>query len=210
MVLRSTASSKAPERVDGVAPQTGSPNLIDIPDKLTVLADTSYGACCVDEVAAEHVDAEVVVHYGRSCLSPTARLPVIYVFTSKPLDLDATITCFKNTYPSMDEKVILMADVPYSHHIENLYAKLTVDGYRNLFPTEVKRDPSSLIPNRTIPLTGNDQILAAINPDKTELVISLVNNSEQPQEYKSYIPTPALIMAKLGSGVLCGGMKDGP
>ena len=29
-----------------------------IPPKLYILADTSYGACCVDEVAAEHVDAD--------------------------------------------------------------------------------------------------------------------------------------------------------
>lgn len=35
-----------------------------------VLADTSYGSCCVDEVAAEHVSADLIVHYGRSCLSP--------------------------------------------------------------------------------------------------------------------------------------------
>jgi diphthamide biosynthesis protein 2 len=35
-----------------------------------ILADTSYGSCCVDEVAAEHVSADVIVHYGRSCLSP--------------------------------------------------------------------------------------------------------------------------------------------
>jgi diphthamide biosynthesis protein 2 len=35
-----------------------------------ILADTSYGSCCVDEVAAEHVSADFIVHYGRSCLSP--------------------------------------------------------------------------------------------------------------------------------------------
>lgn len=35
-----------------------------------VLADTSYGSCCVDEVAAEHVNADLIIHYGRSCLSP--------------------------------------------------------------------------------------------------------------------------------------------
>lgn len=35
-----------------------------------ILADTSYGSCCVDEVAAEHVNADLIVHYGRSCLSP--------------------------------------------------------------------------------------------------------------------------------------------
>jgi diphthamide biosynthesis protein 2 len=37
--------------------------------QLYVLADTSYGSCCVDEVAAQHVDADALVHYGHSCLS---------------------------------------------------------------------------------------------------------------------------------------------
>lgn len=39
------------------------------PPKLFILADTSYGSCCVDEVAASHVDADVVVHYGHTCMS---------------------------------------------------------------------------------------------------------------------------------------------
>jgi O-glycosyl hydrolase len=38
--------------------------------------------------------------------------------------------------------------------------------------------------------TGDDQVLAAINPDKTELVISLVNNSEQAQEYLLNLDKP--------------------
>ncbi len=53
--------------------------------ELYILADTSYGGCCVDEVAAKHVDADLMVHYGHACLSATARLPVIYVFTKQPL-----------------------------------------------------------------------------------------------------------------------------
>lgn len=58
---------------------------------LYVLADTSYGrqvsglqpffsgalnskrlfldSCCVDEVAAEHVNSDLVIHYGHTCLS---------------------------------------------------------------------------------------------------------------------------------------------
>ncbi len=40
------------------------------PPRLFVLGDTSYGACCVDEIAAAHLAADVVVHFGRSCLSP--------------------------------------------------------------------------------------------------------------------------------------------
>lgn len=34
-----------------------------------ILADTSYGSCCVDEVAAQHYNADVMVHYGDACLS---------------------------------------------------------------------------------------------------------------------------------------------
>jgi diphthamide biosynthesis protein 2 len=124
---------------------------LDVEEKLCILGDTSYGACCVDEVAAEHVDADVVVHYGRSCLSPTARLPVIYVFTQKSLDLDAAVRSFKATYPDTNEKVCLMADIPYSHHLESLHDFLRAEGYPNLFSTHILHNPSSLIPNRTIP-----------------------------------------------------------
>jgi diphthamide biosynthesis protein 2 len=122
----------------------------EVPPKLYILADTSYGTCCVDEVAAEHVDADVVVHYGRSCLSPTARLPVIYVFTRKPLPHDPLVKAFKETYePST--KVILAADVAYSEHVAEIYSRLVEEGYTSLFSTELVHDPSSVIPNRTVP-----------------------------------------------------------
>eukprot|EP01052_Picozoa_sp_SAG31_P010537 SAG31_NODE_579_length_13948_cov_5.599105_14_plen_68_part_00 len=29
-----------------------------------VLGDTAYGACCVDEVAAAHYNADLLVHFG--------------------------------------------------------------------------------------------------------------------------------------------------
>lgn len=124
--------------------------------RLYILADTSYGTCCVDEVAAEHVDADVVVHYGRSCLSPSARLPVIYVFTHKALPLEPVVEAFKTTYPDLSTKVIIAADVTFSGHVPELYARLVQDGYSNLFATEVAHEPSSPIPNRTVPETVRD------------------------------------------------------
>lgn len=120
-------------------------------EHITILADTSYGACCVDEVAAEHCAADVVVHYGRSCLSPTARLPVIYVFTSKPLDLDAVCETFRSTYPDLEEKVVLMADIPFQHHVPALNRKLKEQGYTNVHETAILHNPSSPLPNRTVP-----------------------------------------------------------
>ncbi|OCK84619.1 diphthamide biosynthesis protein 2 [Lepidopterella palustris CBS 459.81] len=123
----------------------------DVEEKLFILADTSYGACCVDEVAAEHVEADVVVHYGRSCLSPTARLPVIYVFTTRPIPLDLVLETFKCTYPDKAQKIILMADIPYSNHVPNLFRVLEEEGYTSVYATSIIHNPSSPLPNRTVP-----------------------------------------------------------
>ncbi|MPC09588.1 Diphthamide biosynthesis protein 2 [Portunus trituberculatus] len=51
-----------------------------------ILGDTTYGSCCVDEVAAEHVGADAVIHFGNTCLSPSQRLPVLYVPTRLHVD----------------------------------------------------------------------------------------------------------------------------
>ena len=117
-----------------------------------ILADTSYGSCCVDEIASEHIGADVVVHYGRSCLSPTARLPVIYVFTEQPLEIDSVIRAFLEIYRKRDCKVILMVDLPYSSYLRCIDDRLRLIGYMHVFSASAIRDPSSALPNRTVPL----------------------------------------------------------
>jgi diphthamide biosynthesis protein 2 len=121
------------------------------PVKLTILADTSYGSCCVDDIAAEHVDADAVIHYGRACLSPTARLGVLHVFTRMDLDYESLVKAFTATFEDHNAKIILTADITYSNHIEPFHALLVNLGYGNIFPATIIHDPSSPIPNRTIP-----------------------------------------------------------
>ncbi|KAL1957570.1 hypothetical protein VTO42DRAFT_5681 [Malbranchea cinnamomea] len=119
--------------------------------KLYILADTSYGSCCVDEVAAEHVNADVVVHYGRACLSPTSRLPVIHVFTHRQLDHAAVVEVLKESYPDKTEKIAVVADVIFSDHVDTIVSRLVDESYTNVFGTKVVHQPSSPIPNRTVP-----------------------------------------------------------
>ncbi|XP_014557634.1 hypothetical protein COCVIDRAFT_96632 [Bipolaris victoriae FI3] len=172
-------------------------------EKLFILGDTSYGACCVDEVAAEHVDADVVVHYGRSCLSPPSRLPVIYVFTERELDIDATIATFKETYPEKDKKVVLMADIPYSHHIPRLYQRLHEDGYTNIHATEIVHKPSSPLPNRTVPQevqekgddTLRDYALFHISDPPTSLLLALSSRVSSIHIYSTTAPASSASLA---------------
>ena len=124
---------------------------IETKESIFILADTSYGACCVDEIAAEHVDAEVVVHYGRACLSPTARLPVIHVFTIQPLDIGAVINAFETAYPEKGERIIVMSDVIFSNHLAEVDERLRNMGYAKTFTPGIVHNPSAPIPNRTSP-----------------------------------------------------------
>jgi diphthamide biosynthesis protein 2 len=148
----------------------------ELDEKLCILGDTSYGACCVDEIAAEHVDAEVVVHYGRSCLSPTARLPVVYIFTERRLDVQEVVGVFRETYKEKDGKILLMADIPYASHISRIHETLKGEGYGGIFATEVIHDPASVLPNRTVPMDGTslrDYQLFHIGQPPTALLLTL-------------------------------------
>ena len=127
----------------------------DLPTvRLYILADTSYGACCVDEIAAEHINADAVIHYGRACLSPTARMPVTHVFTVRPLPESDHLRLtedFENFYGDPHQKIILMADVTYQAHLSSLMTVLQTRGFDNLFLAAIVHDPSSPLPNRTVP-----------------------------------------------------------
>lgn len=153
-------------------------------EKVYILADTSYSACCVDEVAAEHADADVVVHYGRSCLSPTSRLPVIYVFTQHTLDVDAVVLSFTKEFGSPEiedsnaRKVVIMADVTYQDHVAPVTARLRSLGYAHVLATTVVHRPLGSIPNRTI--VGGDDTLEEVDDDTIDLREYAVFHIAQP------------------------------
>uniref|UniRef100_A0A8C8RZS4 2-(3-amino-3-carboxypropyl)histidine synthase subunit 2 n=1 Tax=Pelusios castaneus TaxID=367368 RepID=A0A8C8RZS4_9SAUR len=88
--------------------------------KMYILGDTSYGSCCVDEVAAEHVGAEAVVHFGPACLSPCRKVPVLHVFGRQPLDVECCAGAFRELYPNPQSHVVMLSDVVYAHALGEL------------------------------------------------------------------------------------------
>jgi diphthamide biosynthesis protein 2 len=101
-------------------------------------------SCCVDEVAAQHVEADSTVHYGHACMSQyvinflfflcvgdalgsfgkicfrTSRLPVIYVFGKKKVGVEHCVTEFINSLRRggvdfHSKGVLFRHDTVYSH-----------------------------------------------------------------------------------------------
>lgn len=72
-------------------------------------------SCCVDETAAQHIAADCIVHFGRSCLTPNSHLPVYYILPKQPLDLVQCVNVINETFRITNEPILLLYDVVYHH-----------------------------------------------------------------------------------------------
>ncbi|KAF7329083.1 2-(3-amino-3-carboxypropyl)histidine synthase subunit 2 [Mycena kentingensis (nom. inval.)] len=157
--------------------------------ELYVLADTSYGSCCVDEVAAQHVDADAMVHYGYACMSQTSRLPVIYVFGKKAIDIDDCATRMAEIFEGTS--AALRYDVAY----ENIAAALrkTLKLPVSLRPLDLLAQPSNSTPS-VDPEPDPDSIIY-IGGENLGLTNLLITHSQ----YSIYSYDPASRSARIES-----------
>jgi diphthamide biosynthesis protein 2 len=104
-----------------------------------VLGDTTFAPCCIDAVAAQHLQADCVVHYGHACLSPCRDIPVFYSFGRQELSPTACVeavvqeiaTVNKQTEKDEDvpaQRVLVLYQVCYHHHMEELETLLKEEG----------------------------------------------------------------------------------
>ncbi|PPQ67619.1 hypothetical protein CVT26_006829 [Gymnopilus dilepis] len=156
--------------------------------ELYVLADTS---CCVDEVAAQHVNADLVVHYGYACMTLTSRLPVIYVFGRKEIDVDKCITEFMNVFdqdhPVQDENaeqpkttLLLRHDVAYTHAADAL-----VNGLRQ---TLSKYSPPISVTYNPIPSTSQPASSTLKQTSTATTSKSIGHSSDQANQLANQVP----------------------
>ncbi|KAH3682669.1 hypothetical protein WICPIJ_006363 [Wickerhamomyces pijperi] len=111
--------------------------------KVWILADTAYSSCCIDSVAAEHVHADVVVHFGDACINSIDKLPAVYVFGEPVLDIDDVIEKFHETYGEDKlQSIVLMADATHSRYLRELWERLSGE-YENLGYLDINIDKAT-------------------------------------------------------------------
>ncbi|WVW80978.1 diphthamide biosynthesis protein 1 [Kwoniella bestiolae CBS 10118] len=70
-----------------------------------LLADVTYGACCIDDYTAKEMGAEMIVHYGHSCLIPVSQttLKTLYIFVEISIDTPHLSLSVRRNFPSSRE-----------------------------------------------------------------------------------------------------------
>lgn len=69
------------------------------------MGDVTYGACCIDDFSAAALGAELLVHYGHSCLVPVdnTTIPCLYVFVDIQIDVDHLVDTIRLNFPAAAE-----------------------------------------------------------------------------------------------------------
>ncbi|KAH9975018.1 putative diphthamide synthesis protein-domain-containing protein [Lactifluus volemus] len=158
---------------DSVTIYHGLKRAIGADRELYVLADTSYGSCCVDEVSAQHVDADAVIHYGHACMSKNYRLPVIYVFGKAPIDVANAAQELLKSYTTSGisaKSVVLRHDVAYTHAAESLVSALQDLFVKHDVSVSYEAIPRRLSPSIASTATEHDNLRLSSSGDVTPIL----------------------------------------
>ncbi|KAI3797917.1 hypothetical protein L1987_33181 [Smallanthus sonchifolius] len=94
---------------------------------LYVMADTTYGSCCVDEVGASHINADCVIHYGHTCLSPTSKLPAFFVFGKAPINASNCTKHLCDYTLSSSKPVMVLFGLEYGYALQDITEASTIE-----------------------------------------------------------------------------------
>jgi 2-(3-amino-3-carboxypropyl)histidine synthase len=94
-------------------------------EEVFILGDVSYGACCIDDLTASALGAQLLVHFGHSCLVSVehCKVPVLYVFVEIFIDLTHCLNTIRANL-SPDRRVFLSGTVQFSSALQHLAGEL--------------------------------------------------------------------------------------
>ena len=118
-----------------------------------IMGDVTYGACCVDDYTAIALGADLLIHYGHSCLIPidqTEGIKVLYIFVDIKIDSLHFVESVKQNFPITTKKLALVSTIQFVATLHSVANELRDLGYevnipqtKPLSPGEVRQ--SSLI-----------------------------------------------------------------
>ncbi|XP_010458072.1 PREDICTED: diphthamide biosynthesis protein 1-like [Camelina sativa] len=101
-----------------------------------VLGDVTYGACCVDDFSAVALGADLLIHYGHSCLVPidSTKIPCLYVFVDIQIDVKCLLNTIHLNLTSDAKNIVLAGTIQFSSAIRAVKPDLEKLGFNVLIP----------------------------------------------------------------------------
>ncbi|XP_043261654.1 2-(3-amino-3-carboxypropyl)histidine synthase subunit 1 [Colletes gigas] len=112
-----------------------------------IMADVTYGACCIDDYSAKALDADFLIHYGHSCLIPidqTVGIKVLYVFVNIKIDTSHCIECLQATLP-VTRKIALVSTIQFAGTLQAIALEMKKSGYDVSTPQSKPLSPGEIL-----------------------------------------------------------------
>ncbi|KAL6425545.1 hypothetical protein ACFW04_009594 [Cataglyphis niger] len=112
-----------------------------------IMADVTYGACCVDDYTTRALDADFLIHYGHSCLIPvdqTADIKMLYVFVNIKIDIAHCVNCLQATLP-VTTKLALVSTIQFATTVQAVALELRRGGYEVSVPQSKPLSPGEIL-----------------------------------------------------------------
>ena len=116
--------------------------------QVSVMGDVTYGSCCIDDLGAQALGANLLVHYGHSCLVPLQHttIPCLYVFVEIQMDVPHMVDCLDatvaetagDTTSTTKPFVYLLGTVQFRHALVSAKRLLQERGYDHVVIPQAK------------------------------------------------------------------------
>ena len=134
----------------------------------------TYGACCVDDLGAQALGCDLLVHYGHSCLVPIQHtaIPCLYVFVEITIDVPHLVECLDLTLKAMPNRphVNLLGTIQFRHALSEAQDLLRSEGYdyNTSIPQAKPLSPGEVLGCTSPALARNDGIENDNNNDSKQ------------------------------------------
>jgi len=132
--------------------------------QFSILGDVTYGACCIDDLGAQALGCQLLVHYGHSCLVPVSQtvLPCLYVFCEIQFDayhaVDCLLATLKEQQSNETPHVYLCATIQFRHALVTCQERLSKAGIESTIPQIKPLSPGEVL-GCTAPRLGQGVLL---------------------------------------------------
>lgn len=137
----------------------------------------TYGACCIDDFTAKALGADLLVHYGHSCLIPidqTVGIKVLYIFVDIKIDAMHFIDSVKLNFP-ITKKLAFVSTIQFVATLHAAAKELRDIGYDVLVPQSKPLSPGEIL-GCTSPRIPADTTLIYLGDGRFHLESAMIAN----------------------------------
>eukprot|EP00735_Rhodelphis_limneticus_P006509 TRINITY_DN18926_c0_g1::TRINITY_DN18926_c0_g1_i1::g.1404::m.1404 TRINITY_DN18926_c0_g1::TRINITY_DN18926_c0_g1_i1::g.1404 ORF type:complete len:444 (-),score=77.97,sp/Q54PW5/DPH1_DICDI/61.35/1e-176,Diphthamide_syn/PF01866.12/1.2e-105 TRINITY_DN18926_c0_g1_i1:198-1478(-) len=141
-----------------------------------VMGDVTYGACCIDDFTAMALGADIIVHYGHSCLVPVdqCRIPAMYVFVDIQIDLAHFVDMVKFNFQP-HEKVAILSTIQFAASVQAARQELSTYFQACSIPQVKPLSPAEVL-GCTSPKLNDCDVLVFLSDGRFHLEAAMIQN----------------------------------